>query len=198
RRADARRTHERQRAGAVPRPGADGSAAPGRGGVRGAGAARTRGGSPSRRAPLRPVRDDRRAAPLAAVVRAHEAPGGASTARGTDRTRALHAGAVPQDLRALARERPRLVHLAAALVGTPDPRVVLPRGWVRRDDRGPRGPDVELEVRRFEPRAGSGRARHLVLLLALAVLDPRLAGRDRRPEGVLPDEHAGHCTGDPV
>ena len=82
------------------------------------------------------------------------------------------------------REHRALVHLAPALVGPPDPGLVRAgRQDLRRVDRGrgagPRrarsttASDVALTPRR-------GRARHLVLLGAVAVLDPRLAGRDRR------------------
>ena len=39
---------------------------------------------------------------------------------------------------------------------------------------------------------GRGRARHLVLLGAVAFLDARLAGEDRRPAAVLSDPHAHH------
>src|SRR5690606_42149293 len=37
-----------------------------------------------------------------------------------------------------------------------------------------------------------------VLVVAVAVLDAGVAGRDGGPEGVLPDAHAGHGAGDPV
>ena len=40
--------------------------------------------------------------------------------------------------------------------------------------------------------ARRGRARHLVLLGAVAVLDARLAGRDAGAQALLPDEHARH------
>ena len=40
--------------------------------------------------------------------------------------------------------------------------------------------------------ARRGRARHVVLLGAVAVLDARLAGRDARTRPLLPDHHAGH------
>ena len=42
-----------------------------------------------------------------------------------------------------------------------------------------------------------GRAGHLVLLV-VAVLDARLAGRDARAQGVLPDSRPEHRIGDPV
>ena len=85
-------------------------------------------------------------------------------------------------------QHPRLVHLAPALVGPPHPGVVL-RGRAaaaastRRRATTRRRPRVP-EVRRRRARAGRGRARHLVLVGAVAVLDARLARRDagaRRP-----------------
>ena len=45
---------------------------------------------------------------------------------------------------------------------------------------------------RDTPLARRGRARHLVLLGALAVLDARLAGRDAGAQALLPDERARH------
>ena len=86
--------------------------------------------------------------------------------------RALH-----QDLYQLDGERPRLVHLPPALVGPPDPRVVLRR--VRPHQRQPRGPDQVRKVRQHAPHQRRGRAGHLVLLRAVAVLHARLAGSGR-------------------
>ena len=53
------------------------------------------------------------------------------------------------------------------------------------------GKDVALDTRQ-------GRARHLVLLGAVAVLDPGLARADARSEALLPDRRAGHRQGHPV
>src|SRR5690606_21902829 len=82
----------------------------------------------------------------------------------------IHARVAHEDLRELAREHPRLVHLAPALVGAPDPRLVLPDGGVRRDDRRTRGPDFLPEVRRYGAGAGPRRPGHVVLVVAVAVL----------------------------
>ena len=49
------------------------------------------------------------------------------------------------------------------------------------------------QVRSERARAGPGRARHVVLVGALAALDARLAGGDRRPAVLLPD--VGHADG---
>ena len=81
-------------------------------------------------------------------------------------------------------EHPRLEHLAPALVGPPHPGLVLPA--LRRDDRHRGGDARRLPALRRAGRAGSRRARHLVLLRALAVLDPGLAGRHRGPAPLLP------------
>src|SRR5690606_35315502 len=143
-------------------------------------------------AALLPVRHRRGAAAVVAVVRADAAARGAGARRIPRGQGALHARALDEGLRGLAREHPGLVHLAPALVGSPHPGVVLPRGSVWRDDRRAGGPDALPALRLRRDRTGSGRAGHLVLLVAVAVLDARLAGRDGGPEGVLPDEHAGH------
>jgi valyl-tRNA synthetase len=52
---------------------------------------------------------------------------------------------------------------------------------VRRDHRQPRRRHRLPEVRRGEPGAGPGRARHLVLVLALALQHPGVAGGDGGP-----------------
>ena len=79
-----------------------------------------------------------------------------------------------QALLRLGRQHARLVHLPPAVVGAPDPGLVRPgrRGRLRRPGRG------AADRRGLAP--GRGRARHLVLLGAVAVLHARLARRDRR------------------
>ena len=49
-----------------------------------------------------------------------------------------------------------------------------------------------------DAQAGRGRARHLVLVRALAVLDARLARRDARAQDVLPDDDARHRLRHPL
>src|SRR5262249_98576 len=71
----------------------------------------------------------------------------------------------------LARERARLEHLAPDLVAPPDPGLGMPE-WSR-DGRGD-GPGRLLRMRRDGADPERGRARHLVLVCALAVRDPRL------------------------
>ena len=125
--------------------------------------------------PLPALRHGRRAADLDAVVRAHGGAGAAGHRRGQGRQSAVRPGAFPGRLPQLAGEHPRLDGLAAALVGSPHPGLVLPA--LRRDDRHRGGDARRLPALRRAGRAGSRRPRHLVLLRSLAVLDPGLAGR---------------------
>ena len=103
-------------------------------------------------------------------------PGGAR-----DRGAARAARALPSRVAAPVRDRvaggdPRLVPLAAALVGAPaaDLDDAERRGHLRHD----RGGGAGARGRRRRADARSGRARHLVLVGALAVRHPRLAGAD--------------------
>src|SRR5260221_5110922 len=82
-------------------------------------------------------------------------------------------------------EDPRLVHLAAALVGPSDPGLALPR--LRPYHRGAGDALRLLRLRPQRAPPGPRRARHLVLVGALAVLDPRLARGDARPVPLLSD-----------
>ena len=75
-------------------------------------------------------------------------------------------------------------HLAPALVGPPHPGVVLRQG--REHARLPHRSHRVPAVRGSAP-PGHRRARHVVLLGALAVLDARLARGDARAQGLLPD-----------
>src|SRR5437667_12652900 len=81
------------------------------------------------------------------------------------------AGALERDVRELDEQHPGLEHLAAAVVGTPDSGLHLRE---RAPVGGPRRPGEVSEMRRRR-RAGCRRARHLVLVLALALRDVRLA-----------------------
>ena len=104
-------------------------------------------------------------------------------------TRPLHSRALRARLPRLAREHPPLVHLAPDLVGPPDSRLVLPRR-ARHGRRGDPGRMRRVRLDRAPP--GRGRPRHVVLLGALPVRDPRLAGRRRRPRALLPRRRAHH------
>ena len=109
------------------------------------------------------------------------------------RTRILP-GAVREDLGALADQHPRLERVAPALVGAPDPGLVLPgrpRDGVARGGRPLGVLGVRTPCRGADP--GSGHLRHLVQLRALAVVDPRLARRHTRSRDLLPD--IGHGDG---
>ena len=59
-------------------------------------------------------------------------------------------------------------------------------------------PEACADLRLGGARPGPGRARHLVLLAALAVLGLRLAEGNRRPEGVLPDRRPRHGVRHPL
>ncbi len=158
----------------------------GRGADRGA----TRGARPDREAravstcrrPLRPFGRPHRAARPAPVVGGDEGaggPGDCGPARGAG---ALEARAADEGDALLPREHPALVHLAAALVGPPDSGLVLRRG-AHNDCRD--GAVGVREVRDGRSPPGRRRARHVVLVGALAVRDTRLARADARPRDVL-------------
>ncbi len=91
-------------------------------------------------------------------------------------------------------EHPALVHLAPALVGPSDPGLVRSRRQdLRRRGRGGGARRSQDALRQGGcAEARRGRARHLVLLRAVAVLDARLARQDARARPLLPDRRAGH------
>ena len=93
----------------------------------------------------------------------------------------------------LAARAARLEHRPAAVAWTPRACLPLrqrPCGRVGRSSgRLPR-------VRKYKADPGSGCSRHVVLVGSLAVCHPRLAGRDRRPRGLLSDGHELHRAGD--
>ena len=128
---------------------------------------------PAQRRALRALREPHRAAHLASVV---VLDGRAEAARATGAARAPRPlpPRVPAPVRdRLARERARLVYLPPALVGASAPVVGVP-GRSRH-----RGGDRARRVRRMRverAHAERGRARHVVLVGALAVRHPRLAG----------------------
>src|SRR5690606_8927405 len=110
-----------------------------------------------------------------------------------------------EDLFRVDGEHPALVRLAPALVGTPDSGMVRARRHrLRREGRGSRagGGDPALSVaggtleglgrgktREFragrDPDARRGRARHLVLVGAVAVLHARLAAKNQGTGDIL-------------
>src|SRR2546425_10312742 len=120
------------------------------------------------------------------MVREDEAAGRARDA-GVRRGRVPYrAGALERDVRELDEQHPGLEHLAAAVVGAPDSGLHL-REWA--PVGGPRGPSDVSEMRRYAV-AGSRRARHLVLVVAVAVRDVRLARPDTRTRALLSRPHA--------
>ena len=136
--------------------------------------------------PLRALRDGRRADAVDAVVRedgAARQAGHRGGGAGQDQVRARE---LVEDVLPLDAQHPRLVHLAAALVGPPHPR----RGTARSAARStvarttPRRLRASAAPARAE--AGRGRARHLVLVVAVAVLDARLADETRELKTFYP------------
>ena len=133
---------------------------------------------------------------------------------GARRAHRVRAEELGEDLLRVDGEHPALVHLAPALVGPSDPGLVRartarcssPRPKRRRSSRAlayyaeteaitpMQGHDMALDPdsRRAVPDARRGRARHLVLLGAVAVLDAGLAGRDAGARALLSDRRAGH------
>ena len=157
------------------------------GGPRGAREARSvrrrRAPLPALRGSLLPLPQRDRAVDVgAAVVRGGRGPEAPRDRGGARRADHVLAGAVAEGLRELDGGAARLEHLAAALVGPPDPGVVLP-GRARHGR--PRGSRRVRHLRVGGARAGPGRARHVVLLPALAVLDARLARRHAGAPRVL-------------
>ena len=141
----------------------------------------------ARRAALAPLGPARGAADLAPVVLRHGQARGARDRGGARRDDQVPPGeALDGRLPQLAREHPSLVHLAPAVVG-PSAAGLVPR---RRDPRGRGAPE------RRGLGARPGRARHLVLVGALAVRHARLAEGDARAARLLPDgrelDGAGH------
>ena len=152
-------------------------------GARGAGRAgphrRGEAALPAQRRALRAQRRADRAAAVPAVVGQGRVAGQGRRRRGSQRRHRDSPAQPGTALVRLGRQHARLVHLAPAVVGPPHPDLARPR---RRD--GVRRP-------RRDPARGLGagprRARHLVLLGAVAVLHDGLARAHRRTGEVLSD-----------
>ena len=146
------------------------------------------------RAARRPLERRHRAVPHRPMVCRRQDLGEARHRRGEARPHRVRAQELGEHLLPLDGEHPALVHLAPALVGPPDPGLVRARRQgLRRRGRGASRRARQGRVRqerRAHPRRG--RARHLVLLGAVAVLHPRLAGRDAGGEALLPDRRSRH------
>ena len=109
--------------------------------------------------------------------------------RRPDRRGEVRAGELGQHLQPVDEQHPGLVHLAPAVVGPPDPRLVR-RGWqgLRRPQRSRgAGPGAGQGT-----AAGRGRAGHLVFVGAGAVLHAGLAREDEGPRPVPAFVRAGH------
>src|SRR5579883_1588983 len=129
-----------------------------------------------------------------------ESPCRTGTRCGARRPDTVPAGELGEDLFSVAREYSALVHLAPALVGTPDSRLVRARRQYFRCGKrsGSRCPGAALLWRARVSREGAaadarrGRARHVVFFGALALFDARLAGRYGGPSALLSDERPRH------
>jgi valyl-tRNA synthetase len=141
--------------------------------------------APARCASLLSVRHRGRAEAVRSVVRQDGAARQACAQRRARRHNSDFARAVGSGLHQLAREHPRLEHLAPAVVGTPHSCLVLRQ--VQQYDREPHRRH-RLRQMRWAGAPGRGRARHLVLVVALSNLDARLAGQELgRPRRILSD-----------
>ena len=124
------------------------------------------------------MRMDELAAPAIEAVRSGRSP--------------LPSRALGEGVPRLAREHPAVVHLAPAVVGAPAAGLVLRR--VRGDLRRHAAARALRHLRRrAAPRRG--RARHVVLLGAVAVRDARVAARHAGAARLLPDRRARHGAG---
>ena len=170
----------------------------------------------ARRAARRPLRRGGRAISDRSMVRRRQDARQAGDRGGARAQDHFRAAAVGSDFLQLDGKHPALVHFAPDLVGSSDSCVVR-AGWKnlrRRDGRRCRGRCAGALHRdrrdngggrsRHRRRCGSpsavrgrisasrrGRARYLVFLGAVAVLDARLAGRDAGAQALLSDLRAG-------
>ena len=187
-----RRADERQRAGALPGARPLRGAGEDRGGPGGARPARAHRKPSDDRAPGRPLACGHRALSHRPVVREGGAAGASRDPRGGERRHPLRPRALGEDLLRMDAQHRGLVHQPPDLVGTPNPRLVRRRRQrLRRAQRG-RGPREVRAAGLARARAGPRRARHLVLVGAVALLHPRLARTHRPPGDVLSDHRAGH------
>ena len=180
-------------AGPGPLRGAQG----GQGAAEGAGPRARLEAARARGRPLPALRDGRRADAVDAVVREDGAAGQAGHRGGGAGQDQVRPRELVEDLLPLDAQHPRLVHLAAAVVGAPHPGLVLRQ--VQRDRRWrARRPPPAASAAAPTAQAGRGRARHLVLVVALAVRDAGLARRDARAQDLLPDDGARHRLRHPL
>ncbi len=148
------------------------------------------------RSPLLPsLRRADRAADLAAVVHAHGRARRARDRRRARRTRADRPRQPPPRLPRLDGGHPPLVHLPPAVVGAPAAGVLLRH--VRAPSRRRERAGALRSVRRGAA-PGGGRARHVVLLGAVAVRHARMARSDAAAARLLPDGGALHRARHPL
>ncbi len=135
----------------------------------------------ARRAVLAPLGRADRAADLAAVVHEDGRAGRARDRRGRGRPAARAPREPAQALPRLARRDPAVVHLAPALVGPPDPRLVPRRARPTSGTEPPEGDGWERDPDVLDTWFSSG---------PVAVRHARLARGHARAARVLPDRRA--------
>ena len=140
--------------------------------VRGARAARPRGGPPPFRHALLPLRHDARAVAVRAVVRRGRGAQGPRDRGRHERRGDVPSRALDPDLSHLDGQPQGLVHQPPAVVGSPHPGVLLRRVRLDRRAHGGRG---HVSQMRRQAAPGRGRARHLVLQPAVDVRHAGLA-----------------------
>ncbi len=143
---------------------------------------RRQGPRPQRR-PLRPLQDRRRAAPFHAMVRQDSAARGqgdrgSEAGRGWQQGDPHHPRTIRKGLPRLDGQHPRLVHLAAAVVGPSHSRLAL-RG-LPQDHRGARRSHRMRPLRLGQDHAGDRCSGHVVLVGPAAGFGIRLAQDHRR------------------
>ena len=111
---------------------------------------------------------------------------------GRGRPHEVRAGELVEDLLRMDAQHQGLVREPPALVGPSHSGLVRRSRQDLRRARRSRGAQEAFAGTDREAHAGPGRARHLVLLGAVAVLHAGLAGQDPRAEEVLSDQRAGH------
>ena len=178
-RVHARRAAQRDRAGAAARPGSLRGAQAHRRAAQRRRTPRAGRAAQAHGAARRSQRRRGRALPHRPVVRARRAARGPGDRGRGNRPHPLRAGQLGQDLLPVDAQHPGLVHQPPAVVGASHPGLVRRRRQhlrrARRGGGGGTGPRPPWARGRAAP--GRGRARHLVLLGAVAVLDPGLARR---------------------
>src|SRR5258707_6722017 len=120
------------------------------------------------------------------MVLQNETAGGAGNCRGATRRDSDRARKPSSGISELDGKHPRLDALAATLVGTPHPRMVLPGTPAHHGSA--RGAGKMRGLRIAEPGTGSGRSGYLVQFRVVAIFHAGLAGENGGLHKILPDD----------